>query len=294
MAKGNRRWHVRLEDVEHQVIEALPNGFPFVPGTNLRYRDTLIVARKHEFDRHRPTSPCCFGPVSYSQISTQLGRGVLLQGTSSIFSRHGLTEPDGSPIRLRTHQLRHYLNTIAQQGGLSQLDIAKWSGRKTIQQNEAYDHVSAYERANQIQDAIGDGTRMMGPLATLPEPLPMTREEYARLRAPTAHLTEIGVCTHDWAAMPCLWFLRCHDCEKHVLQKTPEARARVQMLCEETRLLLESAQDATGNGYAGANRWRDKHTSTYERLCQIRAIMDDPSVAEETFFQIPPVEAPGA
>jgi hypothetical protein len=34
--------------------------------------------------------------------------------------------------QLSSHQIRHYLNTLALAGGLGQLDVAKWSGRVLI------------------------------------------------------------------------------------------------------------------------------------------------------------------
>ncbi|EKD74304.1 MAG: hypothetical protein ACD_45C00005G0009 [uncultured bacterium] len=44
-----------------------------------------------------------------------------------------------------THQFRHLLNTMAQRDGLSQSEIARWSGRADIKQNRVYDHMSEFE-----------------------------------------------------------------------------------------------------------------------------------------------------
>ena len=52
---------------------------------------------------------------------------------------------------------------------MSQLDIAKWSGRKNVHQNSAYDHVSASELVLKIRSALGDDRQMFGPLAELPK-----------------------------------------------------------------------------------------------------------------------------
>ncbi len=64
------------------------------------------------------------------------------EGAPSVFERFGMVEADGTVIRMNTHQFRHWLNTLAQAGGMSQLEIARWSGRKDVRQNAAYDHVS--------------------------------------------------------------------------------------------------------------------------------------------------------
>ena len=47
----------------------------------------------------------------------------------SIFEQLGYTEPDGSPIKLTTHQARHFQCTLAERGGMAQDDLAKWAGR---------------------------------------------------------------------------------------------------------------------------------------------------------------------
>ena len=69
------------------------------------------------------------------------------RGASSVFQRLGL-DPDGT-ISLLHHQLRHWLNTLCQEGEMSQLDIALWSGRGKVGHNSAYDHTT-HERSMEI------------------------------------------------------------------------------------------------------------------------------------------------
>ena len=139
--------------------------------------------------------------------------------SNSIFANYGQKNPDGSPIVLRTHQLRHFLNTIAQKGNMSELDIALWSGRRDLRQNEAYDHVTADEKLQAIREAIGDSFQMVGHLARTPAQMPITREQYAQLRAPTALVTDTGVCIQDLSKLPCPYHTHCIDCEDHVYPK---------------------------------------------------------------------------
>ena len=286
MEKQEERWLVRFADVERQLINDLPKGFPFLPDTDLRFKDLLFIARKHELNPKYYTSPCCFAPVGYSQITELLGAHAE-RGNTSIFSKHGFTEPDGTPIRLRTHQLRHYLNDLGQKGGLSQSDIALWSGRKSIQQNEVYDHESATELLARLQSAIGDDEKIVGPLAELPERLPMDKEDYAKLRVSTALLTDAGVCTHDYAISPCVLHNHCIDCEEHVYVKNAETRSRIAAMHEDGKALLQQAQEAKAKGYAGANRWVKKHRSTVTRLGKIRSVLEDPEISYGTFLHLP-------
>lgn len=69
----------------------------------------------------------------------------------NIFTRHGYTDDEGSSLFLRSHQPRHLLNTLAHHGELSELDIAKWSGRVSVIQNRAYNHVSQEEMREKIR-----------------------------------------------------------------------------------------------------------------------------------------------
>ena len=283
---------IQFDDVERHVLKDLPKGFPFLPGTGMRFQDALFVFRKQEIGSHQSTSACCFAPVSYRQIELLLG-SKSVRGARSIFSNHGFFEPDGGPIELKTHQLRRYLNTLAQQGGLSQLDIAKWSGRKDIRQNETYDYETSGEILEKIRDAIGDDAQMVGPLANLPDPLPISREEFASERVPTAMLTtDAGVCIHDWSMLPCQHHRHCIDCEDHVYEKTPKTLARIRALRDDALSLLRMAEKAAQEPIAGVNRWIEKQRATYKRYQAVHTVIDDPNVQEGTFVQLPTGEKP--
>ncbi|MDB5335954.1 MAG: integrase family protein, partial [Planctomycetaceae bacterium] len=109
-----RNWRVRFCDVENTLLEQLPRDFPFLDrDLGLRFSDALFVVRRHELHAQRGTNPCVIGAVSTNQINSALG-GKVEHGSSSIFSRLGFYESDGTPIRVSSHQFRHYLNTLAQ------------------------------------------------------------------------------------------------------------------------------------------------------------------------------------
>ena len=288
----DRLSRVRFRDVERRVLKQLPLGFPMIPGTELRYRDALFVVRKYEFNPRASTSLVCFDRVRTHQILEQIQfkNQKKRQKGGLIFGRHGISNPDGSPIGLTSHQIRHLLNTSAQEGGLSQIEIAKWSGRKDVRQNEAYDHLSAQEMLDKIRNGIGNKSKIMGPLADLPNPLPILREEFAELRAPTALTTDIGACAHDYVMETCQRHANCLDCEDHFFVKNDETRSTIATLCEQAELLFQMAEKAEANAYAGSNRWLDKHRATYTRLKEVLSILEDPSVPDGTPFHLPPVK----
>lgn len=285
--RRGRSKQVRFFDVEAAVLAILPRGFPLlVKETGLKYSDALLVVRTNELNPQRRTCRCMIEPISINQINSGLGSRAEL-GFASVFSRFGFTEPDGSPIKITTHQFRHYLNTLAQAGGMSQLDIAKWSGRKDIRQNAAYDHVTPDQMLQKIRDAVGDESQMFGPLAEIPKKVLIPRNEFARLRIPTAHTTDLGFCVHDYTMSPCQLHRDCIHCEDLVCVKGDEAKTiRLRQNLEEARELLQKAADAVDEGYAGGDRWLSHHQSTVKRLLQLCSIMDDPSVPYGAVVQL--------
>ncbi|HDZ1696254.1 TPA: DNA-binding protein, partial [Klebsiella pneumoniae] len=72
-------------------------------------------------------------------------------GFKNIFARHGYYDIEGQPLLIRSHQPRHLLNTIAHYGEMSELDIAKWSGRVNVNQNRVYNHVSEEDMLDKIK-----------------------------------------------------------------------------------------------------------------------------------------------
>ncbi len=268
------------------MLAMLPSGFPIIDkATGLKYSEALLVVRRNELGAQRGTYRCMIEAVGIGQINAGLGSRVE-HGHGSIFTRFGFTEPDGSHIAVTSHQFRHYLNTLAQAGGLSQLDIAKWSGRKDIRQNEAYDHVTPGQMLQKIRDAVG-GDQMFGPLAELPKKVLIRRDEFARLVVPTAHTTDLGYCVHDYTASPCQLHMDCIHCQDLVCVKgDAEKEASLRQRLDEAKGLEDMAQAATDEGYSGSDRWLDHHRTTVDRLTQLCSIMDDPTVPDGAVIQL--------
>lgn len=277
---------VRFSDVESAVLAMLPRGFPILDAaTDMRYSEALLIVRRNELGAQRGTYKCMIESVDVNQINRRLGSHVA-HGRASIFTHFGFTEPDGGHISVTSHQFRHYLNTLAQLGGLSQLDIAKWSGRRDIGQNEAYNHVTPGKMLQKIRDAVGSD-EMFGPLAELPNKVLIRRDDFARLVIPTAHTTDLGYCVHDYTSSPCQLHMDCIHCQDLVcvkgdIDKTVQLRQRL----GEAQALMEKAEAATGEGYSGSDRWLDHHRSSVDRMQQLCAIIDDPTVPNGAVIQL--------
>jgi hypothetical protein len=276
---------VSFRAVERKVIAMLPPGFPFVnKELGLRYSNSLLIVRKNELHAQRSTYLCMIEPVPTDTLNLALGA----KDRATIFDRFGFKESDGSKIKVTTHQFRHYLNTIAQMGGLSEFEIAKWSGRVDTRQNNAYNHVSADEMLLKIREAVGDDSLMYGPLGHPPDRTLITRNEFAELKVPTAHITELGYCIHDFTMAPCELHRDCINCEELVCMKWDKARKDLRLHLRQARELLKSAESAEQNGQFGANRWVTHQKGTVERLTQLCAILDDPTIPVGSFITLAP------
>lgn len=276
---------VRFEDFERTVLAKLPRQFPIVDQrTGLKYSEALLAMRVNEIHSQRGVIHCLVESVGTVHVNQGLGGHPNIL---SIFDKFGFTEPDGSRIRVSSHQFRHWLNTLAHRGGMSQLDIAKWSGRKNVRQNQAYDHMTSDEILEMTRELVEGDPRLFGGLAELAAKAPISRDEFMALQFPTAHVTEIGFCVHDFTMLPCQKHRDCVNCTEHVCVKgdyTRTNRIRAQLELAEAQLL--EAERATADGYFGAERWHEHHIATVTRLRQLVSILDDPSVPEGSLIRL--------
>jgi hypothetical protein len=213
----------------------------------------------------------------------------LKNGTqSSIFERLEMRAPDGANLKVTYHQFRHWLSTIAAEGGLVGVEQARWMARKNPAQNAAYDHVTPVERARAVREAIGNG-HATGPVAEVAGRIrePVRREEFVAAAAPTAHMTELGICVHDWDAAPCPKHGACATCDKTMIvkgdSKTAEAARREYIA---TSAMLDAAKAEDADGTYGASRWVEAQQHRLRQLDRILVTHADPAIIDGTMVQL--------
>lgn len=170
-----------FSDVERAVLAKLPSKFPFLDQTRgLLLKDSLFLVAGNAMHATRATYQCLVEPYAYSSLYARIGGS---ESMPSLFQELGYAEDDGSPIHLRTHQIRHYLNTLANRGGLSEVDIARWAGRANIHQNSAYDHESAADLAEQARRVVSvpDGLETGVLAANSPRPITLVKRQDFRV-----------------------------------------------------------------------------------------------------------------
>jgi hypothetical protein len=266
----------RYADVEDAVVSMLPKTFPYVPGApNLLCKDALGVVCTNELASARSTMLCMFACVDYSTVTASLSRNA---GQPSIFDDYNYAEDDGGPIEMKSHSLRHYLNMLAQMGGLTSAEIALFSGRKDVSQNRAYDHMSSDEVQEPVSRALKAG--MHGELVAREPARPLIRRSNFQMAAGTAaHTTEYGWCMHDFASEPCQLHRDCINCEEQECIKGEEHKEQnLRSLKAETEFLLKAAKEALSEAEYGADAWVAHQTQTLERVVALLKILEDPKV----------------
>lgn len=274
------------------VRSKLPKDFPWYDrNRGIRYSDALYCMMPRQLDTVRRTTPVALWKPTANIINNDLcSRDVgQEQPAPSIFDRHRYNDGLRSRLKITSHQFRHLLNTMAQRGGLSQAEIARWSGRVDVKQNRDYDHMSEFELVDMLR-SHDPSLRLDQPLRELVDEiakkLPISREEFELLVIPTAHVTEYGYCVHDYVMSPCQRYRDCLNCSEQVCIKGDHRISRLKQRLELIRQLKARAEVEIAEGAAGADRWYELQKLTESRLRELVAIMEDPSVPDGTIIRL--------
>jgi hypothetical protein len=261
-----------------------PPGFPwFDRERNLRFRDALYCMRARQLRTDQETSPVILWQPTVNVLNNDLGLRQTAPNYAppNVLQRNAVLLGDVLLPAVTSHQFRHYLNTVAQRGGLAQSDLARWSGRADPLQNRVYDHMSEFELSDKIRlqnPALALDTPLKDMAAAIAVNMPKTRQEFNLLTDPVVHITEIGFCVHDFVLTPCQLFRDCLNCTEQVCVK---GDGRLKGLYER-RVLVEAqvqkAKQEIEEGSAGADRWYEIQVKTLGRLDALIAILEDPNV----------------
>jgi len=260
-----------LATLNQWVHKRLPKGFPyFDKERGIRYSNALFCMQAKQLRTDMSSSPCMVWKPTSNVFNNNLGPRESQPGcfTPTIFDRLGYNLNRDKPLKVTSHQFRHLLNTMVQRGGLSQAEIARWSGRADIKQNQTYDHMSEFELVAMLR-SHDTGLSLNQPLeeiaAQIAEVIPMTRQEFNSLTMPTAHVTEYGFCVHDFVMSPCQRFRDCLNCSEQVCIKGDQRVDRIRKRYLQVKKLKDKAEMEIAAGTAGADRWYEVHSLTEER-----------------------------
>lgn len=213
----------RAGDIEDLYTHKINDHIALKEGDNIILKTSEILSITFDNNSSNKIFP---RKIIYQDIAIALGGN---KDCASIFSIRGLTEADGSRIKIRSHQLRHWRNTIYELGGMSNVNQAIAMGRQLLNQNVAYHHPTLkehtevhkdYLKFNNLEekvDFLKTGiieNRILGHLTETYHDLKLnkgdtTAELFLKTFANTLHITPYGICTNDFSLQPCPLHLEC-------------------------------------------------------------------------------------
>lgn len=292
-AQWNRLY--TFQSIERWILKKLPFGWPFADQkTKLKYSDALFTMPRNIMGNIFST---------YENVPQFITDNIIMQhlGKKSpgrtIFARNKLIDPDtGQPWRLASHQPRHLLNTIAQSKHLSQELIAFWSGRKSVKQNDHYDHTSQefiIESYLRLEENAPKELIVTGPLAEKIQARganePISREEALKEELAAFHITKYGYCRHDFSLTPCPKDKWCNNCGEAYFAKGDKRQIKTaeQDVAKFTRALA-TAKQAKADGEYGVEQWIEKLEIDLHRSSLKLEKLTDPAVEDGTLITLPP------
>lgn len=281
--------YMTLSLLQQYIMTKQPKDFPwFDKERKIKFSEALFCLQLNQLSPHRVTSKVnVYKPNAISLLDriAKTSKGTNL----NFFDTHGYKNHDGTTITLTTHAFRHLLNTMAQRGGMSQIEIARWSGRVEVKQNRVYDHMSEFEIVDILRKKDSD-LILHGSLEDLREEiskkLPMNRQAFNILAIPTAHITEIGYCVHDYSMSPCQKHLDCLNCSEQICVKGDIRLKNIQDIFDKNTALLKKMEADIASGAAGAERWYEHTKLTLKRAENLLAILNDPDIPNGTFIKL--------
>lgn len=223
------------------------------PRLEQRFRESVVVLRDPETGKTIQTLEQTLFIYFEYQFSEALGRSKSSLRTKALTSkafyhwlsgysrdrgsgkpgdafcaRYDIIDPTtGEAAKFTAHDVRHWLDTMYENGGLSQEQIAIVFNRQGTASNSVYDQTGFDVRKGRLRDAVA-GRAIVGHVGEVFERIAAEdREEAAqyletalRFYNPMPH----GICQLNWALEPCPNALSCFACSNESNE--------VQALCE--------------------------------------------------------------
>lgn len=239
----------------------------------LKMSESLICFRYQQLSNKNQASAVLLAPSNRDFYAKRLQSRDVQRGKKtvnmSILLKHGY-----KGLELRSHQLRHFLNTLAQEAGVSIDVITRWSTRASQTQSRVYMHQDTERKSSNIAAQLG-----MRPIQKTA--LPITQNEYRLMDLGPIITTRYGICTHDYTETPCNKHADCLNCSELLLCKG-HRRSLEEIIVERNRIQenLAAAQAEIDAGHRVASRWQQVHSQTIDRLNRLIEIMTDNNVAD--------------
>ncbi|WP_407207890.1 DNA-binding protein [Citrobacter portucalensis] len=258
-------YNYSLSELWEMISSSFSRDFPWYDEEkSIRFSNALCLLNPRQFSLsqmsdiysfYKPTKGFFFNDIQNKMRHES--------GFKNIFARYGYYDIEGKPLLIRSHQPRHLLNTIAHYGEMSELDIAKWSGRVNVNQNRVYNHVSEEDMLDKIKSIKLNKSNYCKREST---PSIQSPVDFDNLYQGAIHLTEFGYCVHNYLVQPCNKINQFLECDNEVLDMKSTDRMRIESIREKVIQLKNITQLAFENGDYGADKWLQHHEKNLERI----------------------------
>lgn len=204
-------------------------------GLKVEYVNALCLQKKYAFSKHKRISEKSIRVINASDFNKDISSA----NENNIFSRHGFLDSENKPLSVNTHQARHLLNTIAYLGGMTDFEIARWSGRKNISQNNHYNHVSR-EHIMDFMRNIQETPSSFGIDSHDEVPVNEPEPDFSQCHG-AFMIMDNGFCEHDYSIAPC--------------KNYPSFDKDNKILKEKFELLIKTSDKDRNAGVYGADKW---------------------------------------
>jgi hypothetical protein len=239
------------EILKGQSLASSPDKLLFVQNFQENHAKKRAVPWKYQL----------FTETEYSDfLSGRVGEKI-----ESIFKRAlgiELSEKD----TLTSHKFRHFLNTMAQLSDtVSEIEIARYFGRKYLGDNEAYDHTNPIKRVFDNADVIVNSSPINNDRkkeAFVMFPLVEKEEVFETIEdLATTMVTSIGLCQHDFSESPCGKHYAClRGCREYQRTKGDQREIdEIQDILAQHEKHYADAKEAVEAKFHGANNWLQSH-----------------------------------
>ena len=254
-----------LSELWEMISSGFSRNFPWYDKEkSIRFSNSLCLLNPRQFSLsqmsdiyffHKPSKGFFFNDIQNKKCHES--------GFKNIFARYGYYDIEGKPLVIRSHQPRHLLNTIAHYGEMSELDIAKWSGRVNVNQNRVYNHVSEEDMLDKIK-AIKLKRRIYCQRESTPSI--ESPVDFDKIYQGAIHLTEFGYCVHNYLVQPCNKINQFVEYYSETLDMKSVDRIRLESIREKLMQLINITQIAFENDDYGADKWLQHHEKNLERI----------------------------
>jgi hypothetical protein len=258
--------------------------FPYQVDPNLykvkppKMSESLLCFLRLQLSQGLSRNPLLLAPINQYFYAMRVGPDLVASSNGktyeSFLTRHGYPG-----LTIRSHQLRHFLNTAAKEAGTAIEVITQWSGRASVRQTRDYIHQDPVHKARKY------GSQIIPVADVTPEPI--TAAEYDLRNKGPIITSRYGICMHPWTTSPCQKSGDCLNCSELLHckgHKNSLAAVKVERGQVAENLAATVKEIEAGN--RPATRWVDTHTRYLERLNQIVAMHENPDIPDGSPVQM--------